>query len=368
MINNKKLHIIHSESSCGWGGQEIRILTESQGMVERGHTVTIVCPEEAPIFTEAKERGIQVESLPIAKKTIRGVIATSKWLKNINADIINTHSSTDSWMMALAKLWLKYPAPIIRTRHVSAPVNKGLTTKWLYTKAAAHIATTGEQLKQTLVTDNNFPPSMITSVPTGINRQIFHPGNKNIVRSELGLPTDKIIIGIVATLRSWKGHDYLFEAFAKLDNPDTHLLVVGDGPRAEHLKQLSTQLGIENKMTMPGNQKVVAPWMQAMDLFALPSYANEGVPQGLMQAMLCGLPVITTHVGSIAEIVEHNNTGIIIPPKDAQALSNAISQLVSDHKKRDIIADNGLNFGKERFCIEIMLDKMEEIFYNSLTN
>ena len=82
MTDNRtgKLRIVHTEASLGWGGQEIRILTEAQGMVERGHRVTLLCPPEARIHAAARERGLPVEALPIGRKKPGGVLALRRWL------------------------------------------------------------------------------------------------------------------------------------------------------------------------------------------------------------------------------------------------------------------------------------------------
>ncbi len=369
---NTRLKIIHTESSCGWGGQEIRILTEAQGMIERGHDVSIICPSHAPIYAEAKERGIPVAHLPIAKKTLKGLLATINYLKKTPVDVINTHSSTDSWMAALAKLFCWQNFAIVRTRHVSAPINNHFTTKWLYTKAAKHIVTTGIKLKETLVKDNGYPAHIITSVPTGIDTSIFKPEDKLLARKELGLPQDKTIIGILATLRSWKGHKYLVDAISqivKTQNRDNiHLLIVGGGPQEEALKEQIKSAGIEEITTMPGNQKNPNKWLQAMDIFTLPSYANEGVPQGLMQAMLTNLPVISTPVGSITEIIGHDKTGLIIQPENSNALADAISSLLDSPEKAKQLAGVGYKFAVENFSKEIMVEKMEKIFIEAYDN
>ena len=75
------MHIVHTEASCGWGGQEIRILTEAEGMLRRGHRVTLLCPPEARILVEAQQRKIPVVALPIGRKRLQGVLALRRWLK-----------------------------------------------------------------------------------------------------------------------------------------------------------------------------------------------------------------------------------------------------------------------------------------------
>jgi glycosyltransferase involved in cell wall biosynthesis len=106
----------------------------------------------------------------------------------------------------------------------------------------------------------------------------------------------------------------------------------------------------------------VAPWLQAFDLFCLPSYANEGVPQALMQAMACGLPVITTDVGSIGEIVTDGDTGVLVTPQDAAALRNAIEALLGDGERRRTLGDSAAARARERFGEVLMVERMVAAF------
>jgi hypothetical protein len=133
------MKILHTENSLGWGGQEIRILSEIEGMQGRGHDMHLVCPASARICTEAARRGIPVTALPIEKKRMRGLLALRAWLSAHRVDVINTHSSTDSWLTALACATLGNPPPIVRTRHISAPVPDNAATRWLYTRATHSI-------------------------------------------------------------------------------------------------------------------------------------------------------------------------------------------------------------------------------------
>ena len=122
------MRIVHTESSLGWGGQEIRILSESQGLARRGHEVSLLCPREARIFDEAPRWGLQPTALPIGRKSLRGFSVLRDWLKKNPCDVISTHSSTDSWLSALALASLGGPVPMVRTRHISAPVSKNFAS------------------------------------------------------------------------------------------------------------------------------------------------------------------------------------------------------------------------------------------------
>src|SRR5258707_1217049 len=101
------MRILHTESSCGWGGQEIRILEEAEGLARRGHDLLIATPPESRLCPEAQKRGFAVRALPIARKNLAGWRALRILLKTETLDLVNTHSSTDSWLVALARIGLK---------------------------------------------------------------------------------------------------------------------------------------------------------------------------------------------------------------------------------------------------------------------
>ncbi len=361
----ERLSIVHTESSCGWGGQELRTLTEAAGMLSRGHRVLLLCPPEAPMHAHAVKLGVPVEALPIARKNWKGFTALRHWLKaHPNIDVLNTHSSTDAWLAALACATLRGAPPIVRTRHVSTPVNNRIATRWLYQRATRHIVTAGEALKQQLVRDNRFDGTRITSVPTGIDLARYAPRDRAEARGTLGLNTNRHYLGIVATLRNWKGHTYLLEAFTQLAPayPGWDLVLVGDGPQRQNLEKLVIKLGLANRVQLVGNRDDVETWLNVFDVFVLPSYGEEGVSQSVMQAMAAGLPVVATTVGAMAEAVQHERTGLLVPPRNTDALRAALMHLMDNEALRRKLGTAGLDFARQHFGLEHMLARMEAVF------
>ncbi len=368
------LRILHTESSTGWGGQEIRILTEARGFLDRGHSVRLLTPREAQIHDAAAKRGIPVEALPIGRKRAGPLLALRGWLARHadDYDVVNTHSSTDTWLTAVALRTLGRgragrPGPmLVRTRHVSTPVHETPGTRWLYQTATCHIVTTGEVLRQRLHHDNRFALDTMTSVRTGIDLDRFRPLGQASCRRELGV-ADRPTLGILATLRSWKGHDFLLDAWRtiKAAHDDWQLLVIGDGPRRAHLEQRVRDEGLAD-VVFVGNQDDVPRWLNCLDLFALPSYGEEGVPQGIMQAMACGLAVVSTPVGAIEEAVQRDRTGLIVPPRDAGALAAALGRLIDEPDLRARMGAAGHAYAQQQFGIARMLDAMEQVFRDAI--
>ena len=146
-----------------------------------------------------------------------------------------------------------------------------------------------------------------------------------------------------------------------LGRPDLHLAIVGDGPMRAALEQRAGSLGLP-RVVFAGNQREVAPWMRAFDLFCLPSYANEGVPQALMQAMACGLPVVTTPVGSIEELVDNGRTGLIVPPSEPPTLAQAIGDLLDNPARRKALGEAAAAEAVKRMGEDAMVDAMIRVF------
>ena len=206
MSAEKKLRILHTEASMGWGGQEIRILTEAQTFRSHGHEVMVAANAGSEIAANAPRYGIPVTLLPLARRNVKSVVAVRRFLREWEPDVVNTHSSLDAWLVALARLRL-VPCPrIVRTRHLSAAVPRNLASRWVYNRGADFVMTTGEAIVEDLARDGFVPRARLAAVPTGIDADLFKPGDKAAARASLGLPQDKFLFGIVATLRSWKGH------------------------------------------------------------------------------------------------------------------------------------------------------------------
>lgn len=359
------MKILHTEASCGWGGQEIRILEESRGLIARGHEVSIACPAHARMTAEAPRFGVPVVALPLEFKTIAGFRALRRHLAATRPDVVNTHSSADSWLTGLACATLGQPPAIVRTRHISAPVSGNFANRWLYRQARG-VVTTGESLRRHLLETLALDPRRVVSVPTGIDTQRFSPvkcaADKAAAKAALGLDPQQRHLGIVATLRSWKGHLFLLDAFASLNRPELHLLIVGEGPMRGPIEDKIAALKLGGRVTLAGQRSDPEHWLQALDIFCLPSYANEGVPQAILQAMLCALPIVTTPVGAILEAVCAGNTALVVPPQDAEALAEAVVHLLDN----DILAIELGQAARKRaathFSQEAMLDSMESFF------
>jgi glycosyltransferase involved in cell wall biosynthesis len=224
------------------------------------------------------------------------------------------------------------------------------------------VVTTGEALRSQLIRDNGLDPARVVSVPTGIDAARLRTASRDEARRELAFARDVPLIGIVATLRSWKGHRFLIDAMSKLRNRDARLLIVGDGPQRRTLEAQVDALSLRERVLFAGQQNDIGKWLAALDVFVLPSYANEGVPQALLQAMFAGIPCVTTDAGGIPEIARDGDTARIVRREDSHALAEAIDDLLDERDASAAMAERARAFVMPRYGLATMLERMEDVF------
>jgi colanic acid/amylovoran biosynthesis glycosyltransferase len=162
-----------------------------------------------------------------------------------------------------------------------------------------------------------------------------------------------------------KGLSVLFESLKVLSDAgrDYELTLVGDGVDRARLEALARELAIDRHLVFAGyrSQEEVGEYLRRSDIFILPSFA-EGVPVSLMEAMATGIPVIATNVGGVAELVESERTGLLIPPADSAALAQAIARYQDDYELRQRVASNGRERVVQQYNVEIEGQKLLDFF------
>ncbi|HAK89081.1 MAG: hypothetical protein A2077_03925 [Nitrospirae bacterium GWC2_46_6] len=364
--------ILHTEASLGWGGQEIRILQESIGMIGRGHRIIIAAPEESLIFKRAQDAGVKTLAAKFRKKNPISVLKMKSLIDRERPDIVNTHSSSDSWVASIAVKLLrmhyfatKTKPKIIRTRHLSTPIGKSFLSRLIYDMLPDAVMTTGEEIRQRMIKYNGFDGSKIFSVPTGIDIERFNPASV-----KPAFNADGFAVGMVGVLRSWKGHGYFIEAVPEILSriPEAVFYIVGAGPQHENIKRMISDMALNEKVFMLGHREDVAEILASLDVIAHPSYAHEGVPQSVLQALAMERAVVASDVGAISEVVRDGETGLLMRPRDPKHIAEKVIELHGDPDLRVRLGKDGRRLVEQNHSFENMLDKIEKLYGNILDN
>lgn len=360
------LTILHTESSNGWGGQEIRIVTEAEGMQRRGHRVLIAATPLSRLLTEAGGRGVETVRVEMAGwRTPTAVGRLRDMIRRERVDIVNTHSSRDSWLASVAARLSHRRPVLIRTRHLSTPIERSIATRFLYNTLPDAVITTGESIRTTMIEHHGFNGHKIVSIPTGVDTTVFSRASVSAdFREQHGISQDAPLVGIIAVLRSWKGHEDFIDA-ARLvlkEIPDARFVIVGDGPRAPNIREYIDRLGLAAAVTMTGHRADVATVLASLNVFVLSSFGHEGVPQAVLQAMAMEVPVVATNVGSVSEVVRDGETGLLVPPRVPEALAAHIVNVLQRDELRRALASAGRRLVEERYRLDAMLDRLDALY------
>ena len=352
------MHILHTESSNGWGGQEIRILKESLGLIERGFKVSLAVVRGGKLVDYARREGLEVFEIDFKRPSaIKAVWDLCKIIKLQKIDIVNTHSSLDAWLgAAAAKIMGK---KVVRTRHLSTVIRGGLNAKLLYNHFADFVVTTSSCIIPMIQEKAHLPSHRIRCVPTGVAPFEVSEQEREKARKALGVKPDEILIGSVCVVRSWKGIQDLIAA-AKMLRHDKRLkwVVVGGG-YIENFKPLVDE---ELPFIFTGHQNDPKLSLAALDIFTLLSTAHEGISQASLQAAVLKKPLITTSIGGLPEVCVDGTTGFVTPPSSPEKVMEAVLKLSNDPELRKKMGHAAYRHVTQNFTFCQTLENMADVF------
>ncbi|RYD72804.1 MAG: glycosyltransferase family 4 protein [Verrucomicrobiaceae bacterium] len=218
-----------------------------------------------------------------------------------------------------------------------------------------------------LLKEAGLPAAQLHPIYNGVDRSIFHPDDRTAARLALGLPMEAPLVLFVGNFYAIKNPLTLLKAHALLTSQqgleDSQLMLVGGGELEPQMKALAAQSGTTSLVHFSGRQDAagVALRMQAADVLCLPS-DNEGVPNVILEAFTCGLPVVASRVGGIPEVHTSEALGRLAPPRDPAALAEALGEVLRQPPSREAIVDHASQFTWERAA-----DRYHELLEASLT-
>jgi sugar transferase (PEP-CTERM/EpsH1 system associated) len=227
-----------------------------------------------------------------------------------------------------------------------------------------NIICVSQQVADFAANEIGLPSAKLTVIRNGIDiAQFANLPDQQTARAEFGLPSQGRIIAAVGRPRPVKGFAYLLDAFAQIAAayPDLYLVFVGDGPDKRPLQTAAQQLPIANRVLFLGDQQEIPRLLAGVDMLVLPSLW-EGLPNVVLEAMAAGLPVVGTAVGGTPELVIHNETGLLVPPRDPAALAAAIRQLLDHPEQAAQMGRNGRQRAAKQFTIEGMVERTETLY------
>ena len=354
---------LHIDTARTWRGGQNQVLLTVLGMRALGHRAMLVAHAAGELRQRAQEG---LELIPLAPKTEMDLGAAwrlSRAIKQLQPDVIHAHDPHGVAMAALALSMSTEPVkpPLLASRRVDFKIRGNALSRWKYRQVDCFICAS-EAIRQILLSDGVERERAVT-VHEGIDLDRVAAASPANIHEELWLPHGAPIIGNVAALVPHKGQKHLIEAAALVVRqvPDARFVIAGEGELREALEQQIRHLGLEKHVLLAGFRPDVLSVHKAFDIFVMSS-VTEGLGTSILDAMACGKPVVATAAGGIPEIVRDGRTGLLVPPRDHDAMAAAIVKLLRDEPLRRRMGAAGLSLANARFSAERMVRETLEVY------
>ncbi|WP_394557284.1 glycosyltransferase family 4 protein [Priestia aryabhattai] len=364
------------------GGLSNYISTLSKSLKSQGHRVDIISPNQ---FSTSKVKQFREIATPNLKHLFtkrygnynerilnhqRLIYVYEKMLETVNLEKYDILHAQDLFTAnILGRFNEFYNKPLFFTPHGMFTSNrlkfniikKGSVEESYFTELeskaieyASHIIVLSDSFREPLI-KLGAKNRNITTVITGID----YPVNQREGKEK---NSQKLVITCVARLGPRKGHNYLFDALARLKKytSNVEVLIVGDGQMREKLEKQKKALGL-SMVNFLGSRDDVPSLLNKTDIFVLPTI-NDSLPISIIEAMHNGTAVISTNCGGIPELIKHNKTGIIVEPGDPEQLAHALKFLITNKEVRNKMSMNAKIHAKKHLTIDSMVGKIQHLY------
>lgn len=376
---------LHIDTARSWRGGQNQVLLTVAGLRALGQRAVLVAHPDGELRVRAASaqrlgvqpstarRGPPVEDLdpiPIAPRTEVDLSAAwrlARVVGRLRPDVVHAH---DPHGVAMAALALSFGAvssargsapALVASRRVDFHLKGNSFSRWKYGQVDCFLAAS-DAIRRVLLADGIHADRTVT-VHEGIDVDQVLAAPVVSVHEAFWLPHRAPVVGNVAALVPHKGQRHLIDA-ARLvvqEVPDARFVILGEGELREHLERQVRDYRLEKHVLLPGFRNDVLGCIKGFDLFAMSS-VTEGLGTSLLDAMACSRAIVATRAGGIPEIVEDDENGLLVPPRDHVALANAVVRLLRDEALRQRMGAAGLARVQARFTVERMVEETTEIY------
>jgi glycosyltransferase involved in cell wall biosynthesis len=288
------------------------------------------------------------------KWDLRPILSHFRALRRLRPEVFHANLRHPwSCQYGLAAALLTRGTKVVAVEHALVGASAGRQRRFKQVtsrRLAAHVAV-GQRAAEALAGLIGIPVASIRVIHTGVELPDAEPAPRPAGGG--------LVVGSVGRFSPEKGLEVLLEALPELESVTA--VLVGDGPERARLEELAAGLGVADRVVLPGWQDEPAAQLRSFDVLVSPSH-SEALPLAIVEAMLAGLPVVATDVGSVSEAVADGETGLLVPAGDPAALAAAIRTLRDDPEARRRLGERGREVASQRFTPEAMARAFEALY------
>ena len=364
MPNGRPQPIVFLLTSFDIGGTE-RQMVELMRRLDRSlFTVHVACfHRRGPLESRAVEGAASVATFPLRAfhhpSTAGQFVAFARWCRRIGARIVHTCELYSNIFGLPAAAFAGVDVRIGNRRELRTPDKSAAQLACQgFAYKTAHIVVANSTAAAEQLRSEGVPAHKIRMIPNGVDVRAFEPVS----------PRARIRrIVTVANLRPEKGHDTLLAALTRIAErqPDAELAIVGDGPLRGALADDVATRGLGSRVSFLGQRSDIPALLGASDVFVLAS-RSEASPNGVIEAMAAGLPVVSTRVGGVPELIDSGVNGLLVDPDDPVALGNAVLELMDRPDFASRLGRAARDTAEARFSFDRMIAGFEHLYSSEL--
>ncbi|MFN8523821.1 MAG: glycosyltransferase family 4 protein [Chloroflexota bacterium] len=378
----QQLRILRAITRLNIGGPAIHAILLTAGLTNERFSSVLVTglegPHEGTMRQFAEDHGVKPLVLPDLGREVsplNDLRATFRMYRLIRASrphVVHTHMAKAGTAGRLAAKLARVPI-VVHTFHghtfhsyfgplktrVFIGIERALA------KGCDRIIAVGEDQRQELAGYGIAPLSKIVAIPLGlpIGEMLTAEQRRGRLRAELGATADEPLVGIVARLVPIKAHEVFLQAAARIAAvmPSTRFVIIGDGERRAELEEMARELGVAERVHFLGWRADMADVYADLNVVTLSSN-NEGSPVALIEAMAAARPVVATRVGGVGEVVQHDVSGLLVPPREPEAFAAAVIELLRDGARAEEMGAAGRPLVYPKYSSDRLVDDISALY------
>lgn len=362
------MKIFHCDVRRVWAGGQNQLWRLAVGLGQRGHRQWIVTRPESPLARRAAGEGFEVLAHPFRSEVDpRATLALRRMIARHAPDVVHTHDPHSLTPAALAARFVRLRPLVVAHRRVDFHIRANRFSRWKYARGADHLIAISERVKEVLVEDG-IPDAHVTVIHSGIPIETPPPPEGPDLRARAGAPNGAPLVLTIASTEAYKDHPTLIDAAGLLfeRRPDVRWVVLGTGGLFEETVARAERGGHAERLRYLGFVEGARGLLPQADVFVLTS-RTEGLGTSILDAMAAGVPVVSTAAGGIPEMIDHERTGLLVPPGDPFALAAAVERLLDDRALSRRLSDAAGRRVRD-FDVRRTIERTEELYRGLLAD
>lgn len=369
------MRIAHIESSMHWGGQELRIVEQTEWLNEHGHPTWIVARPGSAIALKAREKTLPVYEMPIRGSfnlsTLRQLL---RFVDFQAIELLDSHGNRDANYCAYVR-WLT-GMPVVRSRHVIDPIRSDSFNRLIWRRGNQGIVVTAEAIRDNIVKSGLNSAERIFVAEAGVDERRFNPSVDGVkLRRWLGIPEDHFVVANIGMIRADKGQLQFVETCRQLlaKHENMTCIQIGEAPShsidyREKVLDAAGEYLEQGRIRFLGYQADIENWLALADVVVIASIATEAKTRLVSQAFLMKKNVVATSVGGLPEMITHQKTGLLCPPLNPAALAAAVEILIEDQSFAEQLRENAYLQAKQSMTFDRMMSGMLNTYEKAMAS